>query len=77
MLICMITVISAIILRKHVTKEEDKNIKILLAIGIPMLPHYLSNCKCSPYTMLCHGSLINTTTVFNTSYAKPILSPKL
>ncbi len=37
MLICMITVISAIILRKHVTKEEGKNIKILLAIGIPML----------------------------------------
>lgn len=37
MLICMITIICAVILRKHVSKEENKNIKILLGMGIPML----------------------------------------
>ncbi len=37
MLICMITIIAAIILQKHVTKEENHHIKILLGIGIPML----------------------------------------
>ncbi len=36
-LICTITIISAIIIRNHVGQEENKNIKILLGIGIPML----------------------------------------